>query len=1120
MDFQSAMETFAEAWVAANAGQQSQALALTRVANAAAAAAAANAKSPTVDNLHPDVVVKREQSLTPPPPPTSVSNLSSLPPPISTHSSIPTSSLSTHHSPTSISSNTNAQNSATNADECQSNSSLQLNRRPSLQGVQDKLAQLQQLQQQHHHQQQQQQQQQQQSNDEQLQRSPRFSSSNLSAAHNTTPSPRHELVHTPNHNLTAANTNPTTSSQNSSTPKLPTDRDDHHHALPHQLQQQQQQQQQRPNDTHTPRVMGSITCLPPSALNAVAAAAAAQQQQQQQQQHHHQSTDKLLASPAASAMEQRKDFDVTKVNSKSLPLHCVVESVHSLQASLTIDQRSPWKRRPNVETDSYVIIAAATPWSEIVQTALQRLGYSQETSSTARGSLIIKNWKPIPLENISDNPVVPVSDIIGELTSVVTLRIVILRCKPSPFGEIKDKLLKLLVLQSHAVLRSTGCPLDEVTLSQICRSSYQNPFAFPGGDIPEELRRKFDQWWSNQLTPQSNMGPKLLPFMNAPPTGVNNDMEHNMGTAALAAAAAAAAAAQAGLHAASTVGTNVASSISASRESLLLNDSGSHHSGAVLPGATGSHHANMMVHPAMHASMHHHANLAAHSQFSNQKTRMRTSFDPEMELPRLQKWFQENPHPSRQQIQAYVVQLNALESRRGRKPLDVNNVVYWFKNARAAQKRAEMRGGFGAMHVAMNGYMGQHQQLGQTSGGSSTGSIGSQQQMIGSSMGNLSLSNDFMKSPLSLKSEDIDTMSQHSDDMDEDNSRPNSPQLPLSLTIHERHQTTPEMDNKDSNNDVHNKSSLMDENSSEEKSAALNESQNERNLSHSFEDRDKFSQDNKNKNNDEGDSTENNTNEEAQQQQQQSLQENETNNNSSNSLNNNQAANDLTQSLSRPSSPKNASSKEDDEDLDMDDDDDENDTSHLEDFRSPSPDMNNPMVAQRKDLPFPMVPNSMFQQSFMYMSHYMPGFGQAAAAAAHPHAAAAAHHAAAAAAAAGMQPNPLMGGGGLNLSSISNEERRKRNRTFIDPVTEVPKLEQWFAMNTHPSHSLILKYTEDLNTMPYRQKFPRLESKNVQFWFKNRRAKCKRLKMSLYDTNQCSQLTGLNSFVHKYDERD
>lgn len=37
-------------------------------------------------------------------------------------------------------------------------------------------------------------------------------------------------------------------------------------------------------------------------------------------------------------------------------------------------------------------------------------------------------------------------------------------------------------------------------------------------------------------------------------------------------------------------------------------------------------------------------------------------------------------------------ELNNLESRKGRKPLDVNNVVYWFKNARAAQKRAEVRG--------------------------------------------------------------------------------------------------------------------------------------------------------------------------------------------------------------------------------------------------------------------------------------------------------------------------------------------------------------------------------------------------------------------------------------------
>jgi len=38
------------------------------------------------------------------------------------------------------------------------------------------------------------------------------------------------------------------------------------------------------------------------------------------------------------------------------------------------------------------------------------------------------------------------------------------------------------------------------------------------------------------------------------------------------------------------------------------------------------------------------------SQYPTQKTRMRTSFDPELELPKLQRWFAENQHPSRQQV--------------------------------------------------------------------------------------------------------------------------------------------------------------------------------------------------------------------------------------------------------------------------------------------------------------------------------------------------------------------------------------------------------------------------------------------------------------------------------------
>lgn len=128
---------------------------------------------------------------------------------------------------------------------------------------------------------------------------------------------------------------------------------------------------------------------------------------------------------------------------------------------------------------------------------------------------------------------------------------------------------------------------------------------------------------------------------------------------------------------------------------------------------------------------------------------------------------------------------------------------------------------------------------------------------------------------------------------------------------------------------------------------------------------------------------------------------------------------------------------------------------------------------------FPLVPNSMFSHSIMYMSHYIPGLSHAA--------------------------TSPPGSSVLGMSALTADERRKRNRTFIDPVTEVPRLEQWFSLNTHPSHNLIMKYTEELNCMAYRQKFPRLEPKNVQFWFKNRRAKCKRLKMSLFDSQTAAQ---------------
>ena len=83
----------------------------------------------------------------------------------------------------------------------------------------------------------------------------------------------------------------------------------------------------------------------------------------------------------------------------------------------------------------------------------------------------------------------------------------------------------------------------------------------------------------------------------------------------------------------------------------------------------------------------------------------------------------------------------------------------------------------------------------------------------------------------------------------------------------------------------------------------------------------------------------------------------------------------------------------------------------------------------------------------------------------------------------------------VNSSKVTTFDynRSRRNRIFIDPSSEVPKLEQWFTIETHPDHILIERICSELNEGEYRTKFPKLESKHIRLWFKNHRAKVKRI---------------------------
>ncbi|XP_042217653.1 homeobox protein dve-1-like isoform X2 [Homarus americanus] len=576
---------------------------------------------------------------------------------------------------------------------------------------------------------------------------------------------------------------------------------------------------------------------------------------------------------------------------KNIPLHVVIETIPLCGVGMGIEEL-----RGRVEMDSYALIPGHTRFTDLLQSALVKLGYSEELTH-ARGLLQLRNWRPLPLEHIPETEDKTVAEVLCDVAPLATLHVRIyspwkVRCA----RDIKDRLLRLLLQQSHHLLVSSGCPLDESLLSALIRGS---------GEVSEESARQFEAWWAVHVAHVSRPPPSA--HVMTPP-----------------------------------------------------------------------HHVHARPHSIekMQPEPLHPAIQTVTSQYGPQKTRMRTSFDPELELPRLQRWFAENQHPTRLQIQQYVAELNALESRRGRKPLDVSNVVYWFKNARAAYKRQEFR--------SFNG----------------------------------------------LKSPPPDETSVSDNDEHHD---------PYPPTSHPPHALPP-----------HSPPTPHDHIQQQQQQHQQQQQQSQH--------------------------------EENQQQQE----DEEPGPPGSEPC---EGVQGRSQGAGGSSGALNTTGERCPPESDVDMSEDEDDvrsrdsvSATIEGKCSPPPVVSPgalslppypplPGLQPGMDrLPYPVVPGSLLQHSMMYMAHYMPQRVSF------------------------LQVSPFSSGLG---SSGPPEERRKRNRTFIDPVTEVPRLEQWFAINTHPSHNLILKYTEELNRMPYRQKFPKLEPKNVQFWFKNRRAKCKRLRVSI-----------------------
>ena len=76
---------------------------------------------------------------------------------------------------------------------------------------------------------------------------------------------------------------------------------------------------------------------------------------------------------------------------------------------------------------------------------------------------MIRNWKPIIFDDVSNNSSNTIGDILEHLVDVASIKIKIFTDKISPIGNIKDKLLRFLLHYSHESLMRSKCPLDNVS---------------------------------------------------------------------------------------------------------------------------------------------------------------------------------------------------------------------------------------------------------------------------------------------------------------------------------------------------------------------------------------------------------------------------------------------------------------------------------------------------------------------------------------------------------------------------------------------------------------------------------------------------------------------------------
>ncbi|KAM9485622.1 DNA-binding protein SATB2-like isoform 5-T5 [Salvelinus alpinus] len=192
-----------------------------------------------------------------------------------------------------------------------------------------------------------------------------------------------------------------------------------------------------------------------------------------------------------------------------IPVFCVVEQAGpggGMQREEV--ERSEGHREEHAE---FVLVRKDILFNQLVETALQALGYSHSSAAQAQGIIKVGHWNPLPIHFLTDAPEATVADMLLDVYHMVTLHIQLqsfakLEDLPSEqwnHATVRNALKELLKEMNQSTL-AKECPLSQSMISSIVNSSYY-------ANVSTAKCQEFGRWYKKYKKIKGDYQEKMWP---------------------------------------------------------------------------------------------------------------------------------------------------------------------------------------------------------------------------------------------------------------------------------------------------------------------------------------------------------------------------------------------------------------------------------------------------------------------------------------------------------------------------------------------------------------------------------------------------------------------------------